>query len=286
TQTVDAALAEIDRLPGRHLYFLDDHLLGNARFASALFDGMRGMGRLWQAAGTVKSVLAPDLLEKAAAAGLRSLFVGFETVSQANLREHHKYQNLDRDYSAAIRRLHDNGIMVNGSFVFGMDQDDEGVFSETVDWAVGQGIETATFHVLTPYPGTGLYTRMAKAGRLLHSNWDLYDTRHVVFKPAKLTPEALVDGYWRAYRDFYTWSNILRGASTHASRLDGLRHAAYAGGWKKFEPMWDWVIRAKQVTHLLPLLEEILETFGKRPSAHGRASEAEAFRMAAEAGPD
>jgi radical SAM superfamily enzyme YgiQ (UPF0313 family) len=137
--------------------------------------------------------------------------------------------------------------MVNGSFVFGMDQDDESVFAQTVDWAVGQGIETATFHVLTPYPGTGLYARMAKADRLLHSNWDLYDTRHVVFKPARLSPDALVDGYWRAYRDFYTWSNILRGASTKASWLDGLRHAAYAGGWKKFEPLWDWVIRAKQV---------------------------------------
>jgi radical SAM superfamily enzyme YgiQ (UPF0313 family) len=81
TQVVDEALAEIDRLPGRHLYFLDDHLFGNRRFAEALFDGMTGMGRLWQAAGTVKSVLEPGLLERAAAVGLRSLFVGFETIN-------------------------------------------------------------------------------------------------------------------------------------------------------------------------------------------------------------
>ena len=101
TQTVDAALAEIDRLPGRHLYFLDDHLFGNARFAAALFDGMRGMGRLWQAAGTVKSVLQPGLLEKAVNCGLRSLFVGFETLNIANLREQRKMQNLRRDYSDA-----------------------------------------------------------------------------------------------------------------------------------------------------------------------------------------
>src|SRR5262249_37141837 len=92
TQTVDDALAEIERLPGRHLYFLDDHLFGNPRFAAALFDGMRGMGRLWQAAGTVRSVLQPDLLEKAVDAGLRSLFVGFETLNPQNLREQHKYQ--------------------------------------------------------------------------------------------------------------------------------------------------------------------------------------------------
>jgi radical SAM superfamily enzyme YgiQ (UPF0313 family) len=266
TQTVDDALAEIERLPGRHLYFLDDHLFGNARFAAALFEGMRGVGRLWQAAGTVKAVLAPDLLEKAAACGLRSLFVGFETISQDNLREHNKYQNLDRDYTAAIRRLHDLGIMVNGSFVFGMDADDESVFARTVDWAVSQGIETATFHILTPYPGTGLYRRMAAQGRLFHSHWDLYDTRHVVFRPALLAPAALEAGYWRAYRDFYAWGSILRGAAAKPNLLDALRHATYAGGWKKFEPLWDWVIRARQVGHLLPLLEEILETFGKRPS--------------------
>src|SRR5712692_2310233 len=86
TMLIDDALAEIDRLPGRHLYFLDDHLFGNPRFASELFAGMAGMRRLWQAAGTVQSVLRPGLLEQAAACGLRSLFVGFETLNQAALR--------------------------------------------------------------------------------------------------------------------------------------------------------------------------------------------------------
>jgi len=259
TQTVDAALAEIERLPGRHLYFLDDHLFGNARFAGELFEGMRGMGRLWQAAGTVRSVLAPRLLEKAARAGLRSLFVGFETISTANLKEHHKTQNLNRDFTAAIRRLHDQGVMVNGSFVFGMDDDDESVFDRTVEWAVGQGIETATFHILTPYPGTALYERMQAQGRVVHSNWDEYDTRHVVFRPRRLTPEVLEAGYWRAYRDFYRGGNIWRGAGTKANAVERLRHMAYAGGWKKFEPLWDWVIRARRVTQMLPVLEEVLD---------------------------
>jgi radical SAM superfamily enzyme YgiQ (UPF0313 family) len=133
TQTVDAAVAEIDRLPGRHLYFLDDHLFGAPRFALALFDAMRGMGRLWQAAGTVNSVLAPGLLERAVDAGLRSLFVGFETLDRTNLREQRKYQNLRRSYADAIARLHDLGVMINGSFVFGMDEDDEAVFDRTVE---------------------------------------------------------------------------------------------------------------------------------------------------------
>lgn len=258
TQTVDAALAEIDRLPGRHLYFLDDHLFGNRRFASALFDGMRGMNRLWQAAGTVQAVLAPDLLEKAVACGLRSLFVGFETLSSDNLREQGKSQNLGRDYGEAIRRLHDLGVMINGSFVYGMDGDDPTVFDRTVEWAVGQGIETATFHILTPYPGTALYRRMADAGRLLHSDWDRYDTRHVVFKPAKLTPDELEAGYWRSYEQFYSWGSILRGAVTKRDLASGLRHAAYSAGWKKFEPLWDAVIRARRLVNMRPVLERVL----------------------------
>ena len=176
TQTVDAALAEIERLPGRHLYFLDDHLFGDRRFASALFEGMRGMGRLWQAAGTVNAVLAPDLLERAVEAGLRSLFVGFETLNPANLAEQRKYQNMRRDYAAAIQRLHDLGVMINGSFVFGMDADDVSVFERTVEWAIEHGIETATFHILTPYPGTALYQRMSAQNRLTTGDWDLYDT--------------------------------------------------------------------------------------------------------------
>ncbi|MDQ6884151.1 MAG: cobalamin-dependent protein [Candidatus Dormibacteraeota bacterium] len=269
-QPVDSALAEISRLPGRHLYFLDDHLFGSPPFAASLFDGMRGMDRLWQAAGTVKAVLEqPKLLEKAVASGLRSLFVGFETVNSANLSEQRKFQNIGRDYDAAIRRLHELGVMVNGSFVFGMDHDGPDVFDRTVEWAVAQGIETATFHILTPYPDTALYRRMEEEGRILHRDWDLYDTRHVVFQPARLREAELERGYWRAYREFYRWSAIWRGASTKAAPRDRLRHVAYSAGWKKFEPFWDVAIRGGQVLHALPLLESILEGFGRhKPARH------------------
>jgi radical SAM superfamily enzyme YgiQ (UPF0313 family) len=271
TQSVDGALAEIERLPGRHLYFLDDHLFGNARFAEALFDGMAGMGRLWQAAATVQAVLRPGLLEKAADCGLRSLFVGFETLNPANLQAQHKGHNLRRDYEASIRRLHDLGVMVNGSFVFGMDDDDGTVFDRTVEWAIEQGIETATFHILTPYPGTALHRRLSASGRITTSDWNLYDTRHAVYRPARLTAHALEGGYRQAYRDFYRWGSILRGAWTEESWHGKLRHVAYAGGWKKFEPMWDWVIRAKRVTNLLPVLETVLAGVGRYPAQEEEA---------------
>ncbi len=271
TQPVDDALAEIDRLPGRHLYFLDDHLFGDRRFAASLFEGMRGMGRVWQGAGTVNSVLAsspePRLLEKAAASGLRSLFVGFETANQQALREQRKFQNLNRSYSESVRRLHGLGIMINGSFVFGMDQDDPDVFEHTVEWAISQGIETATFHILTPYPGTPLYRRMQAQGRLLHNNWDLYDTRHTVFRPARMTPEQLEEGYWRACRDFYRWGAIARGALSKETWSARARHFAYAAGWKKFEPLWDLLLRARRVSCMRPVLERVLHGVEQAPKS-------------------
>lgn len=258
TQTVDVALAEIERLPGRHLYFLDDHLFGNPRFALPLFEGLRGMDRLWQAAGTIQAILKPGLMEAAADAGLRSLFVGFETLNTDNLRDQRKYQNLNHDYDAAIRRLHDLGIMINGSFVFGMEHDDPSVFERTVEWAINQGIETATFHILTPYPGTALYQRLTAQNRIITSNWDLYDTRHTVFQPAKMTAEQLEAGYWQAYHDFYRWGSIIRGAAVKPTKLEQILHIAYAGAWKKCEPVWNWVVRAHLIGCFRPLLEKVL----------------------------
>jgi radical SAM superfamily enzyme YgiQ (UPF0313 family) len=271
TQRVDAALAEIDRLPGRHLYFLDDHLLGDQRFARSLFDGMKGMNRLFQGAATVDSILRGDLIERAAEAGLRSLFVGFETLTPENLRRSRKRQNLGRDYSAVTARLHSLGIMINGSFVFGMDDDDESVFRRTVDWAIEHGITTATFHVMTPYPGTGLHARMAGEGRLTTDNWDLYDTRHVVFQPARLTPRALKEGYDWAYREFYRWPSIAAASFTHGTIKHQLKHFAYSAGWKKFEFLWNAIIRGRQLRVMTPVLEAVLSKVSgaraERPSS-------------------
>ena len=264
TQKVDDALAEIDRLPGKHLYFLDDHLLGNAKFASALFEGMKGMNRVFQGAATIDSILRGNLIEKAAEAGLRSLFVGFETFSPENLKQSNKKQNLKRDYQEAVRRLHALGIMINGSFVFGLDDDDQEVFKRTVDWGVENGITTSTYHILTPYPGTRLFQDMEKEGRILTKNWDLYDTRQVVYQTQKLSAAELKAGYDWAYKEFYSWSNIFKACFTHSSHKHKLKHLLYAGGWKKFEPLWNFLIKTKNLNNMLPLLEAILSKVKKK----------------------
>src|SRR5262249_37905960 len=146
----------------------------------------------------------------------------------------------------------------------------------TVEWAVNQGIETATFHILTPYPDTELRRRMEAENRIVTNNWDLYDTRHVVYKPAHLTAEALERGYWRAYKQFYKWSSIFRGASSKTELPGKLRHLAYSGGWKKLEPFWDLMIRTRHVTRMLPMLESVLAAFGRfNDNASAKGSPAE-----------
>lgn len=258
TQQVDDALAEIDRLPGKHLYFLDDHLLGNQRFANSLFDGMKGMNRVFQGASTIDAILRGNLIEKAAEAGMRSVFVGFETLSNGNLQQSNKKQNIGKDYGEAISRLHSLGIMINGSFVFGLDEDDKDVFKRTVDWAVRNALTTCTFHILTPYPGTGLYKTMEQHGRILHKQWNLYDTRNVVYKTASLNEDELKNGYDWAYRSFYSWKNIAAASLQHENLKHAIKHFAYSGGWKKFEPLWNFMIKTQGLNKMLPLLEAIL----------------------------
>jgi hypothetical protein len=106
------------------------------------------------------------------------------------------------------------------------------------------------------------------AGRILTRDWDLYDTRNVVYQPARLTPEALKAGYDWAYREFYRWSVITQASLSHGSLKHQAKHFFYAAGWKKFEPLWDAVIRARQLRAMTPVLESVLsKVTAKRPAA-------------------
>jgi radical SAM superfamily enzyme YgiQ (UPF0313 family) len=267
TQHVDEALAQIAELPGQHLYFLDDHLLGSPRFARSLFDGMRGMGRLFQGAATVDSLIHGDLVERAVDAGLRSIFVGFETLSPASLRQGRKKQNLEQDYAPAVRRMHDLGVKINGSFVFGFDDDDPEVFRRTVAWGVGQGLTTATYHVLTPYPGTALFDDFMRAGRIESFDWSSYDTRQVVFKPMGMAAEELKAGYDWAYQEFYRWRNIAAASAQQTGVEKRLKQFVYTAAWKKLEPVWRVLINSGALNRVLPMLESVLNTHSSHTPA-------------------
>ena len=110
---------------------------------------------------------------------------------------------------------------------------------------------------------------MVRDGRILTNDWNLYDTRHVVYRPAKLRPEALKEGYDWAYREFYRWGSIARASLHHGTLKHQARHFFYAAGWKRFEPLWDLIIRARQLNRITPVLEGILSNITRAKKQHG-----------------
>jgi radical SAM superfamily enzyme YgiQ (UPF0313 family) len=246
---------ELASLAGRFVFFLDDNLLADRPWARRLFAMLRGSGWVWQAAGSLEVARHRGFLDAAYEAGCRSLFVGFESLSPRNMRQMGKSVNAATDYAEAIRRFHEAGIMINGSFVFGFDHDTPDVFERTVEFATKNRIETATFHVLTPYPGTRLFDALARAGRLLHRDWSRYDTRHAVFRPARMSAAQLEAGTRRAYRDFYAFSAICRRA---AGTCGMLKRIAYATCWRKVDRLWSAILGAGLLPAVRPIFERIV----------------------------
>jgi len=246
---------ELESLDARFVFFLDDNLLGNRAHARALFGLLRGSGLVWQASSSLDAARDPAYLEEAYDAGCRSLFVGLESISAENMARAGKRVNAATDYAEAIRRVHDAGIMINGSFVFGFDGDGPDVFDRTLEFAIENQLETGTFHILTPYPGTRGFAEIEAERRLLHRNWALYDTRHAVFRPRRMSPEALEAGQRRLYRDFYRYGSILR----RSVGLPGaLKRIAYNIGWQRLDPLWSAIIRCGLLPFVRPLFERVL----------------------------
>jgi radical SAM superfamily enzyme YgiQ (UPF0313 family) len=252
-------IAEIERelatVDDHLVFFLDDNLLGNRRHARAMFAVLRGSGIVWQAAASLDVTRDPGYLEEAYQAGCRSLFVGFESLSPKNMRRNNKLVNVGTDYARACRRFHDAGIMVNGSFVFGFDCDTPDVFERTVEFAIENKILTATFHILTPLPGTQAFARLEAEGRLLHRDWAYYDTDHAVFQPRGMTPEELEAGHKRAYREFLTYGSIFR----RSLGLPGtVKRLAYNLAWSKVDPLWVAIVRAGLMPAATRIFQRVL----------------------------
>lgn len=252
-------MAEIERelatVEDGLVFFLDDNLLANRRHACAMFDVLRASGIVWQAAASLDVTRDLGYLGEAYEAGCRSLFVGFESISPENMRGNNKRVNATTNYLDACQRFHDAGIMINGSFVFGFDCDGPDVFERTVEFAIQAKILTATFHVLTPLPGTRAFERLETDGRILHRKWEYYDTDHAVFRPRRMTPEQLELGHKQAYRDFLTYSSILR----RSLGLPGtLKRLAYNIAWMKVDPLWEAVVRLGLMPYATQVFKRVL----------------------------
>ena len=190
--------------------FIDDNFIGNPQHAMDLIQKMKPLKLAWHAAVSTNIVHMPKLLDAMRDCGCKSLFIGFESINDESIKSVHKVQNNILLYEKLIQELHSRGIMINASIVFGFDNDNPNVFRNTLDWLIRNKIETMTAHILTPYPGTVLYKRLKKDGRILDFDTNHYNTANVVFKPQNMTSEELYKGYLWVYDQFYSFKNILK----------------------------------------------------------------------------
>jgi radical SAM superfamily enzyme YgiQ (UPF0313 family) len=234
--------------------FVDNNLGSRPEYLRRLCRALRPLEKIWSAAVTIDVTDDPSLIREMALAGCTGVFVGFESLHPENLIDARKKSPRPDDYARRVAILHDNGIQVNGSFVLGFDHDRSDVFERTVEWIESNRLECATFHILTPYPGTPLFAQMESEGRLLHRNWSLYDTAHVVFRPRNMSADQLAEGYAWCYRRLFSSGSIWRRRPIDSSAVTAYLAMAYL--YKRSNRLWYYLIRHR-LTGLVwrPLVE-------------------------------
>jgi radical SAM superfamily enzyme YgiQ (UPF0313 family) len=234
--------------------FIDNNLGSQPDYLRALCWALRPLEKIWSAAVTLDVADDPSLVREMALAGCTGVFIGFETLTDANLVQARKRCPRAEEYARRVQLLREHGIQVNGSFVVGFDGDSKDTFVQLADWIEANHLECATFHILTPYPGTPLFRQYEAEGRLLHRDWDKYDTAHVVFRPKHMTPEQLLLGYDWLYRRLFSHASIWR----RRPRTAGAS-ATYLAGcylYKRSNRLWQFLIKHRLVRRVWwPLVE-------------------------------
>jgi radical SAM superfamily enzyme YgiQ (UPF0313 family) len=207
---VDDVLAETAQL-GPRLLFADDNVMVQKSYSAELFGRLAEQKKTWIGQCSLAAVRKLENVELMAKSGCKALFIGFESVDDATLKQMGKTQNRVSEYRDIVSMLHDHGIVTWGAFVFGFDADNTDVFEKTAQFAIDAQITMASFAILTPYPGTKLYKRLAAEGRLTDPRWWLrknHDAESPYYVPSNMTREQLHEGWQRAWQQFYSPSAI------------------------------------------------------------------------------
>jgi radical SAM superfamily enzyme YgiQ (UPF0313 family) len=234
--------------------FIDNNLGSKPQYLRELCRALEPLGKIWSAALTIDVTDDPSLVAEMALAGCTGVFIGFESLCDDNLREARKRTPRTEDYARRVAIFHDHGIQVNGSFVLGFDHDRKDVFVRTAQWIEENRLECATFHILTPYPGTPLFRKLEAEERLLHRDWSLYDTAHVVFRPKQMTEAELAQGYAWLYRRLFSHASIWRRRPRDFRAV--MPYLAMSYLYKRSNRFWHFLIRRRLVSAVWrPLVE-------------------------------
>ncbi len=234
--------------------FTDNNLGADKEYLRALCAALEPLDIVWSAAVCIDVTDDPSLVRAMALSGCTGVFIGFESVCEESLEATGKRTPRAADYARRVALFHECGIQVNGSFVFGFDGDRRDVFARTVEWIEANRLECATFHVLTPYPGTPLFAQLDAEGRLLHRRWSRYDTAHAVFTPRHMSPGELEQGYRWTYERLFSHASIWRRRPADPRAV--LPYLAMAYLYKRSNWLWHFLIRHRLTRRVWrPLVE-------------------------------
>jgi len=241
---VPDVVSDIELHGKKKIIFVDLNLISDRSYALELFQAITPLKVNWFGLATTTLANDKELLNACSKSGCKGLLMGLESIDAGVLKNMNKGFNRPKDYKQLVRRLHDKGIALQGCFVFGNDTESIDVFEKTAEFVVDAGIDLPRFAISTPFPGTELFRRLEKAGRLLHKNWELYDGQHCVFRPSKMSPEELEKGTELAWKTAYSLKNSYKRIKQTAAPLPiaigtNLAYRHYAHHLDKFYTC-DW----------------------------------------------
>ncbi len=216
-KTVEQVLAEIKEIKGSSagykkmsIFFADDNIISDRRFARELFKALKGLDLNWSCQASINIAQDDEMLRLMRESGCGAVLIGFESLSEKNLSLMDKKVNLRLNYIDAIKKIQSHGILVHASFILGYDFDTESTFDELISFIEESKLLMPLINILTPFPGTKLFERFEKGGRIIHKDWSKYDAKTVVFYPLLMTPEKLQEGYERVIRKIYSFDSIYK----------------------------------------------------------------------------
>ncbi len=199
-----------DRFRGNEVFFCDDNIVANRSFLMRMCDDITPFKINWYAQSTAAVADDDEVLRKMEQAGCKVLFVGFDSLNQESLDGIDKGHNVVEKYATVVKKFHDRGISIHGSFMFGFDHDGIDVFRKFIDFGMKVKLDAAFLTIVTPFPGTRIHERLKAEGRIFDYDWERYDISTVVYQPAKLSVKDLQEGYWWMFREFHTYPNIFK----------------------------------------------------------------------------
>ncbi len=197
-------------LKRRLLYIIDSNVAGDRRFALDLVSLLKEFDLLWYGHAPVSIAFDQELLKGFSQSGCIAINIGFESFSTKNLQVMGKGFNQPSRYAEAVKRIHDQGIGVMGTFIVGLDDDDPGVFQRIIDFCIDERLDWALTFIMAPYPGTDSFLRLEKEGRIFCRDWEKYDSLKVVYQPSLMSVEELEIGMRRIWKEVFSVPSIYK----------------------------------------------------------------------------